>query len=156
MWFFKKKRETEQDILIKRIKAEQLDMQDLFSNINNRSPTRLPHPWDSPGKNTGVGCHFLLQCMKRKSESEVTQLCPTVQDPVVCSLPGSSVHGLFPGKSTGVGCHCYYIRILRGPVHTHGFRVHVLSNAMLTVNMQFPISNIRSIYWLTIVICILF
>ena len=76
--------------------------------------------------------------------------------PVVCSLPGSSVHGLFPGKSTGVGCHCYYIRILRGPVHTHGFRVHVLSNAMLTVNMQFPISNIRSIYWLTIVICILF
>ena len=69
-------------------------------------PTRLPRPWDSPGKNTGVGCHFLLQCMKVKSESEVTQSCPTVSDPMDCSLPGSSVHGIFPGKSTGVGCHC--------------------------------------------------
>ena len=56
-------------------------------------PTRLPRPWDSPGKNTGVGCHFLLQCMKVKSESEVNQLCPTLTDPMDCSLPGSSVHG---------------------------------------------------------------
>ena len=56
-------------------------------------PTRLPYPWDSPGKNTGVGCHFLLQCMKVKSESEVTQLCLTLSDPMDCSLPGSSVHG---------------------------------------------------------------
>ena len=55
-------------------------------------PTRLPHPWDSPGKNTGVGCHFLLQCMKVKSESEFTQSCPTLSDPVDGSLPGSSVH----------------------------------------------------------------
>ena len=59
-----------------------------------RQPTRLPHPWDSPGKNTGVGCHFLLQCMKGKSESEVAQSCPTLRDPMVCSLPGSSVHGI--------------------------------------------------------------
>ena len=51
-------------------------------------------PWDSPGKNTGVGCHFLLQCMKVKSESEVTQSCPTLCDPMNCSLPGSSVHGI--------------------------------------------------------------
>ena len=58
-------------------------------------PTRLPHPWDSPGKNTGVGCHFLLQCMKVKSESEVAQSCPTPSDPMDCSLPGSSVHGIF-------------------------------------------------------------
>ena len=56
-------------------------------------PTRLPHPWDSPGKNTGVGCHFLLQCMKVKSESEATQSCLTLCDPMDCSLPGSSVHG---------------------------------------------------------------
>ena len=72
---------------------------------HRRQPTRLPLPWDSPGKNTGVGCHFLLQCMKVKSESEVAQSCLT-------QLP----HGLqptrllrpwdFPGKSTGVGCHC--------------------------------------------------
>ena len=55
--------------------------------------TRLPHPWDSPGKNTGVGCHFLLQCMKVKSESEVAQSCPTLSIPMDCSLPGSSIHG---------------------------------------------------------------
>ena len=57
-------------------------------------PTRLLCPWDSPGKNTGVGCHFLLQCMKVKSESEVTQSCLTLPDPMDCSLPGSSVHGI--------------------------------------------------------------
>ena len=61
-------------------------------------PTRLPRPWDSPGKNTGVGCHFLLQCMKVKSESEVAQLCPTLSDPMACSLPGSSVHGIFQAR----------------------------------------------------------
>ena len=56
-------------------------------------PTRLPRPWDSPGKNTGVGCHFLLQCMKVKSESEVAQSCPTLSDPMDCSLLGSSSMG---------------------------------------------------------------
>ena len=76
---------------------------------HRRQPTRLPHPWDSPGKNTGVGCHFLLQCRKVKSESEVAQSCPTLSDP-------QRPHGLqptrllrpwdFPGRSTGVGCHC--------------------------------------------------
>ena len=92
-----------------------------------QQPTRLPRPWDSLGKNTGVGCHFLLQCMKVKSESEVTQSCPTLSDPMDCSPPGppsmgfSSVvsnslwpHGLYPvrllcprnllGKNTGVDC----------------------------------------------------
>ena len=58
-------------------------------------PTRLLRPWDSPGKNTGVGCHFLLQCMKVESESEVAQSCLTLRDPMDCSLPGSSVHGIF-------------------------------------------------------------
>ena len=61
-------------------------------------PTRMPHPWDSPGKNTGVGCHFLLQCMKVKSESEVTQSCHTLSDPMDFSLPGSSVHGIFQAR----------------------------------------------------------
>ena len=65
---------------------------------HRRQPTRLPHPWDSPGKNTGVGCHFLLQCMKGKSESEVAQSCLTLSDPVDCSLPGSSVHGIFQAR----------------------------------------------------------
>ena len=59
---------------------------------HRQQPTRLPHPWDSPGKNTGVGYHFLLQCMKVKSESEVAQLCLTLS--MDCSLPGSSVHGI--------------------------------------------------------------
>ena len=64
-------------------------------------PTRLPCPgiaWDSPGKNTGVGCHFLLQCMKVKSESEVVQSCLTLSDPMDCSLPGSSIHGIFQAR----------------------------------------------------------
>ena len=55
---------------------------------------QAPRPWDSPGKNTGVGCHFLLQCMKVKSESEVAQSCPTFSDPMDCSLSGSSIHGI--------------------------------------------------------------
>ena len=60
--------------------------------LQRRQPT---HPWGSPGKNTGVGCHFLLQCMKVKSESEVAQSHPTLSDPMDCSLPGSPVHGIF-------------------------------------------------------------
>ena len=61
-------------------------------------PTRLPRPWDSPGKNTRVGCHFLLQCIKVKSQSEVIQSCPTLSNPMDCSLPGSSVHGIFQAR----------------------------------------------------------
>ena len=65
---------------------------------HRRRPTRLPAPWDSPGKNTGVGCHVLLQCMKVKCESEVAQSCLTLSDPMDCSLPGSSVHGIFQAR----------------------------------------------------------
>ena len=61
-------------------------------------PTRFSCPWDSPGKNTGVGCHFLFQCMKVKSESEVVQSCPTLSDPMDCSLTDSSVHGIFQAR----------------------------------------------------------
>ena len=63
-----------------------------------RQPTRVPHPWDSPGKNTAVGCHFLLQCMKLKREREVAQLCLTPSDPMDCSPPGSSIHGIFQAR----------------------------------------------------------
>ena len=66
--------------------------------IPQTAATRLPRPWDSPGKSTGVGCHFLLQCMKLKSEREVTQSCLTLSDPMDCSLPGSSIHGIFQAK----------------------------------------------------------
>ena len=65
---------------------------------HRRQPTRLPCHWDSPGKNTGVGCHFLLQCMKVKTESEVTQSCLTLSDPMDCSPPGSSIHGIFQAR----------------------------------------------------------
>ena len=65
---------------------------------HRRQPTRLPRLWDSPGKNTGVGCHFLLQRMEVKSESEVAQSCPTLSDPMDCSLPGSSAHGIFQAR----------------------------------------------------------
>ena len=61
-------------------------------------PTRVPRPWDSPGKNTGVDCHFPLQCMKVKSEREVAQSCPTLSDPMDCSLPGASIHGIFQAR----------------------------------------------------------
>ena len=61
-------------------------------------PTRLPRPWDSPGKHTGMGCHFLLQCMKVKSESEVAQSCPTLRYPMDCSQLGSSIHGIFQAR----------------------------------------------------------
>ena len=78
---------------------------------HRRQPTRLPCPWDPPGKNTRVGCHFLLQCMKVKSESEVTQSCPTLRDPMDCSLPGSSVHGIFQARvlewvAIAISKHC--------------------------------------------------
>ena len=65
---------------------------------HRRQPTRCPRPWDSPGKNTGVGCHFLLQCMKVKSGSEVAQSCPTLRDPMDCSLLGSSTRGIFQAR----------------------------------------------------------
>ena len=67
---------------------------------HRRQPTRFPRLWDSPGQNIGVGCHFLLQCMKVKSESEseVAQSCPTLFDPIDCSPPGSSIHGIFQAR----------------------------------------------------------
>ena len=90
----------------------------MFDSVQpqRRQPTRLLHPWDSPGKNTGVGCHFLLQRMKVKSESKVTQSCPTPSNTMDCSLPGASVHGIFQA------------RVLEWGASDHSFpRVHVSS-----------------------------
>ena len=78
---------------------------------HRRQPTRLPHPWDSPDKNAGVGCHFLLQCMKVKSESEVPQSCPTPSDPMDCSLPGSYVHGIFQARALEWGAIAFSVYI---------------------------------------------
>ena len=77
---------------------------------------QAPRPWDSPGKNTGVGCHFLLQCMKMKSEREVSQLCLTLHDPMDCSLPGSSVHGIFQARVLEWGAIAFSGEMLYLPV----------------------------------------
>ena len=87
-------------------------------------PTRLPCPWDSPGKNTGVGCHFLLQCTKMKREREVTQSCPTLSDPMDCSLPGSSVHGFVQARVLEWGAIAFsYFLFLLTPIN---FPYHLL------------------------------
>ena len=78
-----------------------------------QQPTRLPLPRDSPGKNTGVGCHFLLQCMKVKSESEVTQSCLTPSDPMDCSLPGSSIHRIFQARVLEWGATAFSVENLQ-------------------------------------------
>ena len=80
---------------------------------HRRQRTRLPRPWDSPGKNTGVGCHFRLQCMKVKSESEVGQSCPTLSDPMDCSAPGSSVHGIFQARVLEWGATAFSVSCAR-------------------------------------------
>ena len=79
-------------------------------------PTRLLCPWDSPGKNTGVGCHFLLQCMKVKSESEVTQSCLTPSDPMDWSLPGSFIHGIFQARVLEWGAIAFSENIIYWPI----------------------------------------
>ena len=87
---------------------------------HRRQPTRLPHPWDSPGKNTGVGCHFLLQCMKVKSENEVAQSCPTLCDPMDCSLTGSSIHGIFQARVLEWGAIAF------SSTHTYMYTKHTI------------------------------
>ena len=84
-----------------------------------QQPIRLLRPWDSPGKNTGVGCHFLLQCMKLKSESEVTQSCPTLSDPMDWSPPGSSVHGISQARVLEQGAIAFSVPFYR---RFHSFR----------------------------------
>ena len=84
-----------------------------------QQPTKLPGPWDSPGKNTGVGCCFFLQCMKVKSESEVAQSYPTLSDPMDCSPPGSFVHGILQARVLEWGIlvrRKSLIQDLRGPL----------------------------------------
>ena len=83
-----------------------------------------PHPWDSPGKNTGVGCHFLLQCIKVKSESEVAQSCPTLRDPMDCSLPSSSIHEILQARVLEWGAIAFSGRdtlFLKSQLFSHQF-----------------------------------
>ena len=97
--------------------------------------TRLPQPLDSPGKNTGVGCHFLLQCMKMKSESEVAQSCPTLSNPMDCSLPGSSVHGIFQARVLEWGATAFSISEAGWRVYEGEKRLH--ENSLNYIIKQF-------------------
>ena len=92
---------------------------------HRQQPTRLPCPWDSPGKNTRVGCHFLLQCMTVDSESEVAQLCLTLSDPMDCSLPGSSVHWIFHARVLEWGAIAF--SITRGQKTKTGNRNNIIT-----------------------------
>ena len=97
---------------------------------HRRQPTRFPCPWDSPGKNTGVGCQFLLQCMKVKSESEVAQSCLTLSDPMDCSLPGSSVHGIFQARVLEWGPIAFSVgeKRKRINVYINIFKTRIMNN----------------------------
>ena len=85
---------------------------------HRQQPTRFHCLWDSPGKNTGVGCHFLLQCRKVKSESEVAQSCPTLRDPTDWSLRGSSIHGIFQARVLEWGAIAFSVYYLVLPIFT--------------------------------------
>ena len=123
---------------------------------HRRQPTRLPHRWDSPGKNTGVGCHFLLQCMKVKSESEVAQLCPTLSDPLDCSLPGSSVHGIFQARVLEWGAiasgymQTYFQSAHFNIMHTNSFTMYQLRYYIsLTMYCNLILSQIYLLGYMT-------
>ena len=104
-----------------------------------RQPTRLCCLWDSPGKNTGVGCHFLLQCMKVKSESEVAQSCLTLSDPMDCSLPSSSVHGIFQARVME-WVAVAFSEILKIKVEKHTL---LSSPASISASLLFPVCPCR-------------
>ena len=102
--------------------------------LHRRQPTtRLLCPWDSPGENTGVGCHFLLQFMKVKSESEVAQSCPTLRDPTDHSPPGSSVHGIFQARVLEWSAIAFSAII--------PYRRNILANPILTSLFSLPLPN---------------
>ena len=120
---------------------------------HRRQPTRLPRPWDSPGKNTGVGCHFQLQCMKVKSESEVAQSWLTLSDPMDCSLPGSSIHGIFQSRVLEWGAIAFSVRFARssqialqsGCTHLCSHRQEKRSRHLRLKDWNF--TNSRGIQW---------
>ena len=114
---------------------------------HRRQPTRLPHPWDSPGKNTGVGCHFLLQCMKVKSESEVAQSCPTLRDPMDCSLPGSSAHGIFQARVLEWGAIAFSSAIKKNEIMSFAATWMNLEILILTEVSQRQISHDITYMW---------
>ena len=106
---------------------------------HRRQPSRLPLPWDSPGKSTGVGCHFLLQGIKVKSESEVAQPCPTLSDPMDCSLPGSSIHGIFQARVLEWGTIAFSL------LHSTGCKKHFLLHHYSALLISRVVMNFKMI-----------
>ena len=108
-------------------------------------------PWDSPGKSTGVGCHFLLQCMKAKSESEVAQSCPTLSNPMDCSLPGSSIHGIFQARVLEWGAIAFSAERVQevskaggeGQRRQRDPQFNQLQIILLDLNIYFPCSAVQ-------------
>ena len=84
-----------------------------FCKTPKMAAQQAPRPWDSPGKNTGVSCHFFLQCVKVKSENEVSQSCPTLSDPMDCSLPGSPVPGILQARTLEWGAIAFSVQSYR-------------------------------------------
>ena len=111
-------------------------------------PTRLPHCWDSPGKNTDVGCHFFLQCMKVKIESEVAQSCPTLHDPRDCSLPGSSVHGIFQARVVEWGAIAFSLVLLSSS--------QTLSSRRTALQRGFSSSGLLAFWARSLLCCLVF
>ena len=107
---------------------------------HRQQPTRLPRLWDSPGKNTRVGCHFLLQCMKVKSESEVAQSCPTLSDPMDFSLPGSSVHGIFQARVLEWGAIAFSVKMLTSVLN---YLATFLKTVFSQTSFPLLITNVR-------------
>ena len=118
---------------------------------HRRQPTRLPHPWDSPGKNTGVGCHFLLQSMKVKRESEVAQSCPTLRDPMDCSPQGSPVHGIFQARVLEWGAiafsHIFELISQEDSLEHHLKKKIAMSHGMQDLRSPEQRSNLGSLHW---------
>ena len=109
-------------------------------------PTRLPRLWDSPGKNTGVGCHFLLQCMKVKSEREVTQSCPTLRDSMDYSLLSSSVHGIFQAKILEWGAVAFSVKVqhlvkISGYIFHKPSKILFLPTTLTSSNMRYLLKS---------------
>ena len=122
---------------------------------HRQKPTRLPCPWDSPGKNIGVGFHFHLQYMKVKSAREVAQSCLTLSDPMDCSLPGSSVHGIFHARvlqwvATALSkcshCWLYYLWHNLQSLSNPGLCIALLYTIILISILLFDLSMCACVY----------
>ena len=132
---------------------------------HGQQPTRLPRPWDPPGKNTGVGCHFLLQCMKGTSESEVAQSCPTLCDPMDCSPLGSSVHGIFQARALewgaialstmGIIVFKYVTTLLCEVIYAVYTHIYICIYLLWGYIKQYEGCRMRALIWLDIIVIII-